>query len=50
LTANGFTVKATVNMGQPFELTLNGKASGNQITGPMSAPQGTANFTGAKAQ
>jgi hypothetical protein len=49
LTADGFTLKATVNMGQSFELTLNGKAVGSQISGTMDAPQGTANFTGSKA-
>jgi hypothetical protein len=49
LTADGFTLKATVNVGQPFAITLNGKAVGNQMSGTMEAPQGTANFTGSKA-
>jgi len=49
LTADGFTLKANVNIGQPFEITLNGKAVGSQMSGSMTAPQGTATFTGSKA-
>jgi len=49
LTADGFALKATVNIGQPFEITLNGKAVGNQMSGTMEAPQGASNFVGTKA-
>ena len=49
LTADGFILKANVNVGQPIDISINGKAVENQMSGTVTAPQGTANFTGSKA-
>jgi hypothetical protein len=49
LTADGFMLKANVNVGQPIDISIDGKATGSQMSGTVTAPQGTANFTGSKA-
>jgi len=49
LTADGFMLKSNVNIGQLIDISIDGRAVGNQMSGTVTAPQGTANFTGSKA-
>lgn len=49
VTAEGFTFSSTVEFGgSTIEITVNGKISGNQISGTIESPQGAAPFTGTK--
>jgi imidazolonepropionase-like amidohydrolase len=49
VTAEGFTFTATVEFsGSTVELVTNGRVTGNQISGTMTAPQGTVPFSGTK--
>jgi imidazolonepropionase-like amidohydrolase len=47
-TAEGFNFSVTITLGQTFDVIFNGKATGNQMSGTVTSPQGTATFTGAK--
>ena len=49
VTADGFTFSAMVDFGgSQIEINVNGKVSGNQITGTIVTPQGAAPFSGTK--
>lgn len=49
VTAEGFSFLTTVQFGgASFDITVSGKVSGNQITGTIDSPQGSAPFSGTK--
>ncbi len=49
VTADGFSFTATVEFsGSTIELAVSGRVTGNQISGTMTAPQGTIPFSGTK--
>ena len=49
VTADGFTFTSTVEFGgSTIELTVNGRVTGNQISGTMTGPQGPIPFSGTK--
>jgi hypothetical protein len=49
VTAEGFSFTATVEFsGSTIELAVSGRVTGNQISGTMTAPQGTFPFSGTK--
>jgi imidazolonepropionase-like amidohydrolase len=48
VSAEGFSFKALVNVGQAMEVTFTGKITGNQMSGVVNSPQGDAPFTGTK--
>lgn len=48
ISADGFSFKTTVNVGQPMEVTFTGKITGNQLSGIVNSPQGDAPLTGTK--
>lgn len=48
ISAESITFKATLNVGQPIDVTFTGKVTGNQMSGIVSSPMGDAPFTGTK--
>lgn len=48
ISAESITFKATLNVGQPLDVTFTGKVTGNQMSGVVSSPMGDAPFTGTK--
>ncbi len=48
ISADGFSFKVTLNVGQQIDVTFTGKATGNQMSGVVNSPQGDAPFTGTK--
>lgn len=49
VTADGFKFNSSVNFaGNQTEISVNGKVTGNQISGTFTAPQGTAPFSGTR--
>lgn len=48
ISAESITFKATLNVGQPIDVTFTGKVTGNQMSGVVSSPMGDAPFTGTK--
>ena len=48
VSVDGFRFSTTVTVGQTFDVLFNGKASGNQLSGTATTPQGTLPFTGTR--
>lgn len=48
VTADGFTFRSNVTIGQTFDVIFTGKVAGNQISGTATTPQGAIPFSGTK--
>lgn len=48
VSAEGFTFRSTVTIGQTFDVLFSGKVSGNTISGTATSPQGSTPFSGTK--
>ncbi len=48
VTADGFTFRSNVTIGQTFDVIFTGRVAGNQISGTATTPQGAIPFSGTK--